>query len=79
MSVPLSGTPKRGLAGFFRRKKTQEPVKPTAQKQLNDAQLARLFDKKVAGKPEPKPAGLQVSEIHDRNNISVLRNALYSK
>lgn len=80
MSVPLSGTQKkRGLTSFFRRKQAEPPVEPIAQKQLNGEELARLFGKNAHIKSDPKPAGLQLSEIHDRNDISVLRKALYSK
>jgi hypothetical protein len=78
MTTSVSGPKRRGLAGLFGRKKEQKAVEPTAKNQLDGAQVARLFDKNSQTRPDPKPAALQLSEIHDRNEISTLRGALYS-
>jgi len=79
MTTSISGKPRRGLAGLFGRKKVQEAVEPTARHQLDGAQIARLFDKGSALKVEHDPKKLHLSEINDRNEISALRGALYSK
>ena len=78
MTTSVSGSKRRGLAGLLGRKKEQKTVQPTAKNQLDAAQVARLFDKSSASRPDLKPAALQLSEIHDRNEISTLRGALYS-
>jgi hypothetical protein len=78
MTTSVPSPKKRGFAGLFGRKKVQDTVQPTARQQLDGAQLARLFDKSSPLRPDVKPAALQLSEIHDRNEISTLRGALYS-
>lgn len=78
MTTSVSGSKRRGLAGLFGRKKEQETVEPTAKVQLDGAQIAKLFDKSSVSRPNARPASLQLSEIHDRNEISTLRGALYS-
>ena len=79
MTISVPGSSKRGLAGFFSRKKKQAPVKPTARKQLDGAQVARLFDKTAQPEAKSAPGELQTSEIKDRDEISSLRGALYSR
>lgn len=81
MSIFTSRSKKGGFGGLFGSKKQVAAVKPTAQKQLDGAQLARLFDKSEQRKAasDLKPSGLQVTEIHDRNEMSALRGALYSR
>lgn len=79
MTTSVSGSHRRGLAGLFGRKKEQETVTPTARHQLDGAQVARLFDKSAPAVSNRKPAALQLSEIHDRNNMNILRGALYSR
>ncbi len=80
MTISLPGSKKRGLAGLLGRKKTQ-PVKPAAQKQLDPAQVAKLFQKGVAQEPKEdlQPARLNAVEIKERDNLSTLRGALYSR
>ena len=79
MTTSLTGTPRRGLAGLFSRKKAQVVVQPTAKNQLNGAQIAKLFVKGAAPKVEHDPTKLHLSEIKDRNEITALRGALYSR
>ncbi len=78
MTTSVSGSPKRGFAGLFGRKKVQKTAEPVSKQQLDGAQVAKLFDKTTVVRPEAKPAALQLSEIHDRDEISSLRGALYS-
>jgi hypothetical protein len=78
MTTSVSGSKKRGFAGLFGRKKEQQTVQPTAKQQLDGAQVAKLFEKSSLPVPDLKPGALQLSEIHDRNEISTLRGALYS-
>ncbi|MFT7106398.1 MAG: hypothetical protein ACJAVT_000917 [Yoonia sp.] len=78
MTTSLTGTPRRGLAGLFSRKKAQVAVKPTARNQLDGAQIAKLFEKSAVLKVQNDPYKLHLSEIKDRNEITALRGALYS-
>ena len=78
MTTFLTGTPRRGLAGLFGRKKTQAVVQPAARNQLDGAQIAKLFEKGAAPKVQHDPTKLHLSEIKDRNEITALRGALYS-
>ena len=80
MTISLPGSKKRGLAGLLGRKKT-EPAKPAAQKQLDPAQVAKLF-KKDADFEAPKdlqPARLNAVEMQERDRLSSLRGALYKR
>lgn len=79
MTISLPGSKKRGLAGLLGRKKTS-PAKPASQKQLDPAQVAKLFKKEVAATPEKlEPARLNAVEIKERDSLSSLRGALYSR
>jgi hypothetical protein len=78
MTTSLTGTPLRGLAGLFSRKKAQVAVQPTARNQLDGAQIAKLFEKGAIPKVRHDPSKLHLSEIKDRNEITALRGALYS-
>ena len=78
MTISLPGSKKRGLAGLLGRKKTQ-PGKPAAQKQLDPAQVAKLFKKDVDAPQDLQPARLNAVEIQERDKLSTLRGALYSR
>lgn len=78
MTISLPGSKKRGLAGLLGRKKTQ-PGKPAAQKQLDPAQVAKLFKKDVDALQDLQPARLNAVEIQERDKLSTLRGALYSR
>ncbi|WP_165606545.1 hypothetical protein [Yoonia litorea] len=59
-------------------KKTQN-IKPAAQKQLEAAQVAKLFQKGVEEPKEYRPAKLNAHEIKERDALSSLRGALYKR
>lgn len=75
MAIFTSRPRKRGLFGA----KTTTKVEPTAKKQLDGSDIAKLFKKTAAAKQDLAPSGLQVTEIHDRNEITALRGALYKR
>jgi hypothetical protein len=79
MTISLPGSKKRGLAGLLGRKKTEQPVTPTAQKQLDASQVAKLFSKKNQDEKPVRSSKLNEIEKHHRDEISNLRGALYSK
>lgn len=76
MTIALPGSAKRG---FFGRKKKVEAGKPTAQKQLDGQELARLFDKEARTARQSKPGKLNDTEKLESARLSSLRGALYSK
>jgi hypothetical protein len=78
MTISLPGSKKRGLAGLLGRKSVQS-TKPAAQKQLDPAQVAKLFKKGADRAPEPQPERLNAAEKKERDNLSVLRGALYAR
>lgn len=78
MTISLPGSKKRGLAGLLGRKKIQSN-KPTAQKQLDPAQVAKLFKKEVEAPQDLQPARLNAVEMQERDKLSSLRGALYSR
>lgn len=75
MAIFASRPPKRGLFGAS----TTDKAKPIAKKQLDGSEIAKLFKKTAEAKQNLAPSGLQVTEIHDRNEISALRGALYKR
>jgi len=75
MALFASRPPKRGLFAAS----TTDKVQPTAKKQLEGSEIAKLFKKTAQAKQDLAPSGLQVAEIHDRNEISALRGALYKR
>jgi hypothetical protein len=77
MTVSLPGSKKRGLAGLLGRKDVRS-TKPAAQKQLDPAQIAKLFQKGAEPVEEPQPERLNAAEKKERDNLSVLRGALYA-
>ena len=78
MTISLPGSGKRGLSSLLGRKAKTERGKPTAKKQLNGEQVARLFDKKARAAKTVAPAKLNDSEKQDSARLSTLRGALYS-
>ena len=78
MTISLPGSKKRGLAGLLGRKKVNS-IKPAAQKQLEAAQVAKLFKKEVEPEPDLRPARLNAHEIKERDSLSDLRGALYRR
>ena len=78
MTISLPGSKKRGLAGLLGRKKTQS-AKPAAQKQLDPAQVAKLFQKGAEAPKDLQPARLNAVEKQERDKLSTLRGALYSR
>ena len=80
MTISLPGSKKRGLAGLLGRKTTQT-AKPAAQKQLDKAQVAKLFQKGGAEEApkELQPARLNAVEKQERDRLSSLRGALYTR
>lgn len=76
MTISLPGSSKRGLFG---RKKKQQDGKPTAQKQLDGHELAKLFDKEARASKLAKGPKLNESEKLEIARLSNLRGALYSK
>ena len=77
MTISLPGSKKRGFAGLLGRPKTA-PLTPAAQKQLDAAQVAKLFQKGRVEEPVLRPAKLKASEKQERDSLSALRGALYS-
>ncbi|WP_341365974.1 hypothetical protein [Yoonia sp. BS5-3] len=81
MTISLPGSKKSGLAGLLGRKSQDEGTKVAPKKQLAGHEVAKLFNKSArtaAAKPV-KPAKLNDYEKQDRERISSLRGALYSK
>lgn len=81
MTISLPGSSKRGLAGLLGRKSSDEGIKLEPKKKLEGHEVARLFDKKTrdaAAKPAV-PAKLNDGEKQDRDRLSSLRGALYSR
>lgn len=78
MTISLPGSNNRGLSGLLSRKKKEEPARPTAKKQLDGQQLAKLFDKGARAIKAARPAKLNDSEKQDVARLSSLRGALYS-
>ena len=81
MTISLPGSSKRGLASLLGRKKTEQKVTIQPKKKLEGHEVARLFDKKSrAAEAKPvKPAKLNETEKQDRERLSSLRGALYSR
>ncbi len=81
MTISLPGSSKRGLSALLGRKKTEASAKVQPKKRLQGHEVARLFDKKSrAAEAKPaKPAKLNDGEKQDRERISSLRGALYSR
>lgn len=81
MTISLPGSSKRGLSGLLGRKKTDTGIKIEPKKKLEGHEVARLFDKRSrAAEAKPlKPAKLNDGEKQDRERISSLRGALYSR
>ena len=79
MTISLPGSKKRGLAGLLGRKTTQT-ARPAAQKQLDAAQVAKLFQKGVEDPQKAlQPARLNAVEKQERERLSSLRGALYTR
>jgi hypothetical protein len=81
MTISLPGSKKGGLSGLLGRKGREPEKKVTAKKRLAGHEVAKLFNKEVrasAARPV-KPAKLNDGEKQDRDRISSLRGALYSK
>ena len=79
MTISLPGSKKRGLSGLLGRKKTQTNTTAAAQKQLAGEQIAKLFNKAAREEKSFRPAKLSAVEKEERNEMSTLRGALYSK
>lgn len=78
MTISLPGPSKLGLAGLLSKKRVETP-KPRSESQTMKAhEIAKRFAKTVEREPA-KPAKLNASEKQDRDRISNLRGALYSK
>ncbi|PUB11294.1 hypothetical protein [Yoonia sediminilitoris] len=80
MSIALPSISKRGLGGFLGRKskKISSAHVPSAQKQLEGRDIAKLFSEK-GQRPKARPAKLNETEKLDRAALNSLRGALYSK
>lgn len=79
MTISLPGSSGKGLTGLFKRKKSATLAKPTAKKQLDGTQVAKLFDKKARTAVPVKPAKLSETEKNASAQLTNLRGALYSK
>lgn len=79
MTISLPGSSKKGLRGLLNREKTSKTSKPTAKKQLDGSQVARLFDKEARSARLAKPAKLSETEKNASEQLSSLRGVLYSK
>lgn len=81
MTISLPGSKKKGLTGLFGRSATDQGAKAEPKRRLAGHEVAKLFNKSArnaAAKPV-KPAKLNDYEKQDRDRISSLRGALYSK
>ncbi len=79
MTIALPGSSKFGLLG---RKRTAEKSKTTVTKKpLKPHEVARLFTNETRAEStrNAKPAKLNDGEKQDRDRLSNLRGALYSK
>jgi len=76
MTISLPGSSRRGLLG---RKKSSTTMTPRARKPLQGEQIARLFDKDARKATPIKPKAMNEVETRDRDRLSSLRGALYSK
>ncbi len=76
MTISLPGSSRFRLKG---RQKASADAKPVARKQLQGEQLARLFDKEARVVKPMKPAKMNEVETRERDRLSSLRGALYSK
>ena len=81
MTISLPGSSKRGLAGLLGRKNTDSGLKLEPKKKLEGREVARLFDKRsrAASAKQVQPAKLNDGEKQDRDRLSSLRGALYSR
>ncbi len=80
MTIALPGSSKFGLFGRKRRD-TQKEATIKTQKPLRREEVAKLFtqDMRAAAAKNAKPAKLNDGEKQDRDRLSSLRGALYSK
>ena len=81
MTISLPGSSKRGLSGLLGRKKNDAGLKLEAKKKLAGHEVARLFDKqnRPVDARKIKPAKLNDGEKQDRDRLTSLRGALYSR
>lgn len=79
MTISLPGSSRKGLTGLFKRNTEIAAKRPTAKKQLDGTQLAKLFDKQARTAKPVKPAKLSEGELDASAQLSSLRGALYSK
>ncbi|MEL6682791.1 MAG: hypothetical protein AAFQ09_09115 [Pseudomonadota bacterium] len=81
MTISLPGSSKRGLASLLGRRKEEQTLKIQPKKKLEGHEVARLFDKQSrAAEAKPiKPAKLNDTEKQDRERLTNLRGALYSR
>lgn len=78
MTISIPGSKKRGLSGLLARNKSETPTVRAAKKQLDGAQVAKLFNKSAREEKPIRPAKLNENEKYDRAQLSSLRGALYS-
>ncbi len=82
MTIALPGSSKFGLSGLLGRKsRKEEQTTKTTEKKLQPHEVAKLFtqDMRADAEKRAKPAKLNDSEKQDRDRLSSLRGALYSK
>lgn len=79
MTISLPGSSRKGFSGLFKRKAAPKVARPTAKKQLDGQQLAKLFDKQARTAKPVKPAKLSDTELDASERLSSMRGALYSK
>lgn len=78
MTISLPGSSKKGLSGLIGRKNKSSAGLPKSKKQLDGAQVARLFNKEVRNAKPIKPAKLSDREKNAQTQLTSLRGALYA-
>lgn len=78
MTISIPGASKLALAGLLSKKQRDDDKTKAAPKAMQPYELARRFSK-TASQEVVKPAKLNATEKEDRERLSSLRGALYSK
>ena len=78
MTISIPGASKLALAGLLSKKQRDDDKTKSAPQALHPPERARRFSK-TATHEVVKPAKLNATEKEDRERLSSLRGALYSK
>ena len=80
MTIALPGTSKQALLRLFGRKSAPRAA-PAPQKPLSAQEVAKLFTKRSreVAESQAEPVRLNETEKRERETLSSLRGALYSK